>query len=306
MLFTPTQVKSWARKSDVYTQVQQTILNQAAQRQKEQGGMPTVSLQNDLVRRSAEQALNTEFIQQSGETIITATFDWLNEKTSKPTYSIDTLAVKEAFAKTLATNITQRYSTLPNCDLGALPTTTDPLTIECQVGQRLFDLDAILSNQRSIILNDESILPNDPLTPDNLGTILQQASTPDYQTSVLPTVNIWLKKAPYILGSIVLLSGTLVVALCKSKKFGIRKLGWRFVVAGALVLLIIGLIFLGVLQLQQVIDSQTTKSLVYPYKSILTDLLSASTFDAIVRNALLAGASLITGAAILYFTLQKD
>lgn len=50
MLFTPTQVKSWARKSDVYTQVQQTILNQAAQRQKEQGGMPTVSLQNDLVR----------------------------------------------------------------------------------------------------------------------------------------------------------------------------------------------------------------------------------------------------------------
>ena len=83
----PTKVKQWLRTAQVYHKLPDILITQAASASDQKG----ISLQDASVRKAAKQALSTDFISESGDTIIDATGQWLTKQKPSVEFSIDLL-----------------------------------------------------------------------------------------------------------------------------------------------------------------------------------------------------------------------
>ncbi len=301
VLARPGYLKSWGKGSGAYQKLPEALVDQAAKEQsKEQGSGDGLSFKDQNVQNAAKQAVNPVFIQKSAEQIIDGSFSWLDKKTEKPTFTIDVLSVKQDFVDNLGTHLRERYQALPTCAEGVVPNTTDPLTIDCRPDEEMLDIEQVIDNQKLSLLENKDFLPETTLSADSLGS--DSDSNNVFEEKSVPMAYGVFRLAPAIFAGLALLSGVLVIILCEVKKFGVRKLGWRFVVAGLLALIatIIGLVALT--EVRNLALNQGAKSGITPYKDVIAALITAARNDVAKLSGVLSIGSMVFGGIILFFT----
>lgn len=302
----PNHLKKWVTSSGVYTKFPGVIINQAASAQIEDKTRDDgLSLKTDGARQAAEQALTPAFFQTSTEQVIDGTFSWLDAKTTKPTFNINVLEVKQNYVDNLGDYLKKRYEALPSCPEGVLPNSTDLLKINCRPGDNVLDIDQVISSQKLGILQDQNFLGENSITADNLGSNDDKDASNKqevFDQKVIPNIYRWFRLSPAIFGGLALLSGVFVVALCEVKKFGVRKLGWRFVVAGSLALGATCIGVFGLVKLTNLINSQPSRSEVAPFKSIITPVIGAARAEVLVFSLAASLLSVAVGLMVLLAT----
>lgn len=213
--------KHWGQQSGIYSTVTDNLLAEAQKKQPD-NLTEGLSPKDPLVQSAVKDALNTQFIQSSGETIIDSTFNWLEGKSTQPDFSINLVPAKEKFADSVAANAKARYLSLPACKAGTLPSSADPLKIECRPSV-LFDIDAEVANFKTRILASKDFLPSDTITSKS--TQLNSAERPNEINEQLPKTYKAIQTAPIILAAIAGLLAVAVLLLNASKIAGLRNLG---------------------------------------------------------------------------------
>lgn len=291
----PVHLKKWGVSSGAYAKLPGIIIDQAASEQsKDKENNDGLTLKEQGVKQAAEKALTPAFFQKSAEQVIDGGFNWLDGKTDKPMFSIDVLEVKQSFVDNLGSYLKQRYEALPACPDGVMPESTDLLKINCRPSDDVVNIDQAISNQKLSMLEDQNFLAENTVTADNFGK--------SEQKSVVPTIYTWFKLSPAIFGGLALISGIMVIALCEVKKFGVRKLGWRFVVAGSLALIATCVGVFGLIKLTGLINRQPANSGIAPFKTVVAPIIGAARADIIVFSLASSLAAIALGLIILLAT----
>ena len=287
----PGKVKHWLRAAHVYEKVPAIVLDQAAGASEQQG----LSLKDKTVRKAAEQTLTSDFVAQSGDTIIDATGQWLTKATPTAEFHIDLLGVKEQFADKLIAGYRDRYEQLPFCN--GVPESSDISKINCRLERGDFDIDQALATLRLQILEDESFLNKPTLSPETIAENSQNKTI--YQIQSLPTAYVWFQRLPLIFGVLAALSALCVIALCESKRFGIRKIGWRLLVAGIITFVIDAIGYVLLYKLQSTVAGLSRSSMYFEYRTILGSLIHISGRDIAITLGAAAVTSILIGTVIL-------
>ncbi len=293
----PSKFKLWLRNARVYQKLPDILITQAASSSEQRG----ISLQDATVRKAAEQALSTDFITRSGDTIIDATGKWLTKQTPTADFNIDLLGAKEAFADNLIAQYRDRYEQLPFCE--SLPKTSDISKIDCRLERGDFDIDQALDSLRLQILEDQSFLATPTLSPETIADSSQSKTI--YQIAALPTAYVWFQRLPLLFGAVALLCSIFVVLLCRSKRFGVRKIGWRLLVAGVVSILLGVAGYFLIRKLQSTLASLSTTSMYYVYRSLLQDLVRTASRDILLTLGLAAAGSTLVGGVVLIAVKDK-
>ncbi len=295
LILRPEHLKKWGVSSGAYTKLPSAIINQAASDQsKDKENSDGLSLKDADVRKAAEKALTPAFFQKSAEQVIDGSFGWLDAKTNEPKFEINTLEVKQNFVDSLGNYLKDRYEALPPCPEGVLPESTDLLKINCRPSDDVLDINQAISNQKLSMLEDQNFLGESVITADSLGQ--------GEQKTVIPTAYKWFRLSPAVFGGIALLTGILVIVLCDSKKFGVRKLGWRFVVSGSLALIATLIGVFGLIKLTDLINNQPASSGIAPFKSAITPVVGAARADILITSLAASLAVIALGLVLLLAT----
>lgn len=304
LLLRPGYIKSWGERSGAYQKLPAVLISQAAKEQsKEQGQDSTdgLTFADAGVQDAARSALTPSFLQKSTEQVVDGSFAWLDSKSDKPTFSIDVLSVKQDFVDNLGNYLKKRYSALPACAPGVMPTSTDLLKINCRPSSELLDIDQAISAQKLKLLENKDFLPETTISADTL----QEESTNNadvFNKNEVPRAYRAFQLSPFVFAGLALVSGLIVVVLCESKKFGVRKLGWRLVVAGsvALVLTIVGFILLT--KVRGLALHQPADSGISPYKDIVAGLITAARSDIAKLSGIFSIVPILIGGLVLFLT----
>lgn len=299
ILTQPGQLKGWGAKSGAYEKLPKLLIDQVAFKQSSgQNKDAGLGFSDPSVQAAAKSALTPEFVQKSAEQIIDESFDWLTKKSAQPEYAIDLLSVKQNFADNLGVRLKERYEALPFCAAGTTPQTTDLLKIDCRPDDDLFDIDQALDSQKLKILESKDFLPETTISANT------SSDSSLYRRTIAPQIFGIFRLAPAVFAGLALLAGILVVVLCDSKKFGLRKLGWRFVVAGILALLATVAGFFALAEVRQLATSQSAESGITAYKDIVSAIINVARMDLIKVSGALSLGSIVLGGVILASTLS--
>lgn len=298
-LFRPNYIKSWTKASGAYQSLSGVIIseNGKARLKKASTAAEQFPLTDALVQKAAKSALSSDFFQNAFETVIDGSFKWLDREVATPSFAVDVLSAKQNFVDRLGDLIKERYDSLPACG-DNLPTSTNILKINCQPeGQ---DIDQLISEQKVNLLNDRTFLSQALITADSFGG--KDGSSIFKQQAEIPNYYRWAKLLPKVFGGLMLVSAIFVVALCQSKKFGVRKLGWRLTIAGFLSLILTAVGAAGITEARQMALEQNPGTVVHSYREIVAAGLTAMRADTAKLSGGLAGVSIVTGGAILVAT----
>lgn len=298
-LFRPNYVKRWTAASGAYQSLGGVIISENGKARLKEASIAAEQfpLTDALVQKAANAALSSDFFQNAFETVIDGSFKWLDREVAAPSFAVDVLSAKQNFVDRLGDLIKERYDSLPACG-NNIPTSTSLLKINCQPeGQ---DIDQLISEQKVNLLNDRTFLSQALITADSFGgkdgnsIFKQQAEIPNYYR--------WTKLLPKVFAGLMLVSAILVVALCQSKKFGVRKLGWRLTIAGFLSLILTAVGAAGITEARQMALEQNPGTVVHSYREIVASGLTAMRADTAKLSGALAGVSILTGGTILIAT----
>jgi hypothetical protein len=303
-LVRPAPLKKWLSSGNVYQKLPAAFINQAAREQgKEQNPDGSdISLSDPNVKQAAEQALSPAFFQRSVEGVIDGSFHWLDGQKTKPDFNVDVLSVKQNFADNLGSYFKQRYQALPVCANGALPSSTDLLKINCRPSDGNFDIDQAISDQKLLILQNKDFLGQSSITADSLGDSDQGNQSKVFDQKAIPRAYRAFRLSPLVFAGLAVLSGLIVVLLCEVKKFGVRKLGWRFIVAGILALLATTGGIIALTKIRSLTFHQSADSAVTPFREAIASTINAARADIIKYNVILSVAALLVGGIILWTT----
>lgn len=129
-------VMQWVRDSEIYANVDPLIREAVAAQGKESPGFAELSARlqnrNDDLSLLLSSKLTPSFVQESAETIIIATYDWMDGKTSKPQFSIALAGNDEEVVDLFSILFTERLLSLPPCSPAELQRESTPFSIQCR------------------------------------------------------------------------------------------------------------------------------------------------------------------------------
>jgi ABC-type sugar transport system permease subunit len=255
-----TTTTGWLRDSGVYQKVLGMI-------QLQDTG------QSVITKTELQTALNNTFpppyLQQETEVVINATYDWVEGKTPKISFSIPVDQKRAEFSANLATLLQARLATLPQCKTRINPDVNNPTCIP--QGMSAADLSKQLTQ-----LDDGSDFLNKPLTADSFsGSFAAQNTLPT--TWVPATVaNIdWLLIALPI-GIVVFAVGYIFLSDDKLKGWGIIS---RRIFINGLLLTIVGVLvwqMSGSFKLSNILNMSEASAIIDPlFQKVVPALGSA-------------------------------
>jgi hypothetical protein len=229
----PDKIKSWLTKSGLYQAIPGTVTTHLAKDQKSDAATASddISFSDPAVQSAIKKTLTPGFLQSSANAIIDGTYHWLNGRTPKPDFSINTAAVKQKFADELADYAVNRYRQLPPCTLRQPPTSTDPLQINCQIPG--YNIDQHIADFKAKVVSNQEFLPKpfftaDTTVKDDHGTEQPVAT---YSTAI-PQRYHQAKLARWLIPILLIGLGVAVVYLSDSKLAGLKRLGISLLVVG--------------------------------------------------------------------------
>ena len=295
ILVQPARVKQWVDKSGLYTSLPNTIINQA--KSDESGNMGDVSFKDPIVQAAVKKALTPEYIEGATKNIVNGTFVWLDGSETKPTFSVDLLSAKKVFADEVSKGAVARYQSLPACLTTRLPKTTDPLMIDCRPAYGV-NIETASAELRATILSNQDFLPKSTITAETLEDGSTQENSVFGSKSQLPTLYQRIQVAPFILVLVLLLAGFGAVMLSNAKRRTVSKLGIIMCVIGILSIATLGLLSVGLSQIEQKYSNSSAPVM----KDLLLNVLNAVRTDLLIIMGIISATLIVVGASILILT----
>lgn len=214
-----------------------------------------LNLKEPWVQTAAEKAFPANDLEQKANGAIDGTFAWLDGKTERPDFSIDLTPNKTAFADEVGSYAQNRYAGLQPCTRNNLPTSVDPLTINCRVPG--VPAERVADTLRQQVLADRNFLADPVISPSNpsLNPVNQTATTdPFEQMEGLRSVYQYKALLIWILPLLIIVSIVAGLLLAPNKIQGMNRLS-RSLLVSAVCLALIG--FLLGTGLSRLVDTLT-------------------------------------------------
>ena len=230
----PNKIEQWISQSDFYTNVQNTITNQAeaAISKDIEGGS---SIDKAIVSQAAQAAFPQSVFQQASNEFITSNYAWLSGQTSKPDFSIDLTQSKETFAsKIVQLAVTDRLNKLPACTPVQVQTlNTNPLLISCKPPNINPAEEA--AQIKIQISNSNDYLSNPIITASTINAKGSNGGQLYYvKFSKAPKVYQAINKLPWIIGVVSFISLLVVLFVSRTKRVGLRRISIISLISGLL------------------------------------------------------------------------
>ncbi|MDQ5970201.1 MAG: hypothetical protein QG593_718 [Patescibacteria group bacterium] len=294
IVLTPGHLKRWIEDSDAYETIPSTIIEQSTSEQADSSS--DISLSDPIILAAAKSTITSDFVQKSSEQIIDGVFVWLEGEAPNPTFSIDVAPLKKSFADKVEVAVKDRYYALPTCLPRTLPTSSDPLTINCRPAYGV-DIEKASEDLRTEIITSNELLPENAITSANLTGSDAQNSVFNSKTG--PQIYQSLQFAPFILIGLLALYSIGIIALSESKRKGLKRVGILFIVAGVLAIISSWISSLGYARYQDKIlvsDGGVTNDIVLP-------VINAFRNDATRYSMIISGVVSGVGALIVALTV---
>lgn len=228
---TPAPIKKTLNDSGVYDSVLTGLLNQAKKNTTSSG---EVSLTDPIVQKAANASFTPEVLRQNTEKILDSTYKWLNGESATPDFKIDLSGSKTSFAANVANSVQDRLATLPVCTTNVTKDNFDALSTNCL--PKGMTAAGAANEVKSNLLSGQGFLENPVITSNDLKASGSTTSVFNNQLKKAPQYFSWVKKLPYILMGLTLLTGALIVLLSATRSKGWRKIGITMLVVGILML----------------------------------------------------------------------
>lgn len=241
---TPGPLKQALKSSKIYDQAVDSAVSSSVD---VEGSGDAASTSQTELNQAAKTAITPEFIQNSSEQIIDGVYGWLTGKTAQPEFRIDASTVKQQIIQATSDQAVAKAKELPACTLqqtrAFAGSSVDPFNLPCLPPG--YDINLLRGEvAKQVGRSEGDFLQNPIITPSTLpkdqhgNTAIQNLTTNAAQA---PDVFRWLKRAPWILGTLAVISGGLVIWLYDDKRRAIRNLAFTTLGLGAVV--IAGILF---------------------------------------------------------------
>ncbi len=298
-LLTPNYIKKWAEKSGAFSSLADITIKRAAASQTDKGaGAGQIPYSNELVQKAAKDVLSEQFYASSTDTFIEGSFAWLRRQSPNPTFDIDLTEAKTGFINRLGELAGERYQSLPLCANNAQPKSLDLLTIDCKITD--YDTELAITEQKNSLLADQTLFDKSAITSDSVGQLNGKNFFERHDE--IPYIYVAIQKTPLVFGALAILSGLAVIFLAESKKKGLRKLGWRTIVAGILGIVVTTLSYFAIAAAKDLALGQKDGTTVGIYKNIVAAAMDAIRIDTAIVGISLAAASLVLGLIVIRLT----
>lgn len=294
------QVKTWLVQSKIYDKLVPAALSVAQNDNTINNGDGSITLNDKIVQRAAEETFTPQVLQQSTETFIDANYAWLNGKTPNPEFKIDLTQAKETFAQKVGKYVEERLSKLTVCTAqqqAALQIPINSLTVTC----RPTNLDPKAEGARvTQELMKGDFLSNPVITQETFGRNTKDPNTKPYYKSInsAPTAYQVSKYAPFVFGGLILLSSVVIIFASPTRRQGWRRVAGIATSAGILLVISKFSTEFAINQLQKVsLDSPLVRELQGP-RDFLVDKATAS----YTETFLIVGAVYLVVAVIIFVT----
>ncbi len=231
----PDVLKQSLSDSGVYDSFVKSSLETA---QKEQDKAANeVPLDRPEVIAAAQAAFTPGFLKSTTEQFIGSIYDWLQERTPQPSFTIDLTEAKRNFIQSLASYAEHRAGSLPSCTLQQVRelqgSDIDPFNVSCLPP----GLPPILIRQKVVsdLENSKDFLQDPVFTEEDLPkneegkTIFQRA---DQAPELYKRAN----SAPYLFATLACITAAGIIFLNEERRRGIRSVGFSFLSVGVIVL----------------------------------------------------------------------
>lgn len=231
----PKKIEQWLNQSNLYGSFVNNAIEQA---QKSAGNDQSgaVSLTDTAVKQAAQSAFSSQLLQENVNTFLDSHYDWLEGRTSKPSFSIDLSSAKQSFAERVGRYVKTYLTGLPTCSdaqLAQIPNaqTADPLTLSCRPAN--LDPSVASAQVTQQISTNGNFLSNSVITPNSINPEGNSQNKPYYQKfSKAPQVYQLSVKLPWISAIAAVLSVLGVVFLAARRRTGVRLVGIILLLAG--------------------------------------------------------------------------
>ncbi len=184
------------------------------------------------IKEALATTFTPSFLQTQSETVLNSTYDWLEGKQPKITFSIPINQKKAEFAANLAQQLEPKIAALPQCTTRLAPSTDQPTCLP--KGMSAASYAAELSN---LVDSDGQDFLNKPITQDDLGN--GQSRALSWLPAVVPNVD-WMVVALPLLA---FAAAAGYVLLSEDKMKGLATIGRRTFFHGLVVCILGGAIW---------------------------------------------------------------
>lgn len=228
-------IKKILADSDIYSSLVSSTLDQAKTSGGDQGG--GVSLTDPAVKQAAENTFTPQYLQQNTEKVLDSVFVWLDGQTPTPDFRIDLSSLKGAFAAEVSQAAQARAATLPACtsDLVGNSDSFDAFSATCL--PRGLTPTTVATQVQNDINSGQGFIKNPIITADNLKASGSNQSVFADQLKDAPMAYQKVKKTPFILGLLSLLTIAAIILLSSSRARGLRRVGIILLAIGGFLLI---------------------------------------------------------------------
>lgn len=273
--FTTSNAKKWLKDDGVY----QTVIDAAIKQNTKlnigsEAGQ--VTLTDVGVQTIIKKTFTPEFLQKTTETILDSTQLWLDGKVKVPNFQVDLSQIKSSLATNLGDFARQRYASLPVCAAGQLPSSTDVLSVNCQV--KGLNIEPAVQKLTSDIQNNPDFLAQTTLNADTINEVNNKDGTPQQplfeKLHNVPKTYKWVRISPYIFGLLSLLAIAGILLLSSVKRKGFRRVAVSLLVVGILLVASVELMSYGFSKVESQIRTQDSSTNVLIKNTVLPVLNS--------------------------------
>ncbi len=223
ILNTPQPLEHALQDSGVYEEILPNTLA-------EQAATSPLPLRDIGVREAFQEALPATFFQQSAEQAINGTYTWMHGGSDKLEFSIDTTTARNALADNVAAHVREQMKSLPPCKHATPPPVSaqEALSLICM--PQGVTPDAVANAARQEIMASNLLFEGDAITPTTLKN--EHGEPLSGQLAFLPGAYSAYKLALVVLPLAAGAFACAVIYWSKTRKKGLRRVGWLALVTG--------------------------------------------------------------------------
>jgi hypothetical protein len=231
------KIESWINQSNLYSSIDSLIASQA-QKSIENNIAGGASISKSTVQQATQSAFSPTFLQKAVHSFLYSNYLWLGGKTTTPDFKIDVSGAKHQFATQIADEaVLAHFNNLPTCTTAQSLQlqSANPLLLSCQPAG--ISPQSVATQVAEQLANSNDFLSNPVITANNINFNGSKGNTAYYtRFSRAPTIYQATQKLPWILSIVSVLLLVAIIYCSRSKRLGIRRVGFVFLEAGILLI----------------------------------------------------------------------
>lgn len=237
----PDKLETWLGQSDLYDHLVSTVLQQTPQTVTTTvaGRTVTITPGAQIIQSAAKSSFSPQLVQSDVNSVVESNYDWLEGKTTTPSFTVDFTAAKTAYVQTIAQSVQTQLGKLPACtpaQLKQLGQSIDTSTATCLPTG--FSTQVANQAAQQIAASGNGSFGSTPITADTL-IKSQSQSQPYYKAySWLPAAYHWAVLLPVILAILAVLLAAAIVFVAPTKRRGLRRLASVLLPTGVILVLV--------------------------------------------------------------------